>query len=267
MSGLAALEPVPFSLAKFAPEALAPYVQNVWFGAPEPIPDDDDALIVPLDTLAAHRHALLDAMTALYGGDAELHARALLSQWSKYYFGLAVPAGVLIARVLGRACDMAPARTQLVLRAGMPAALHLHADALGARSGDPALRYGGLIAHLRGVIDTIAGMTKIAPRVLWSNAGNLLDYVLTQCPSDHDDAAFLFGATSPLFDDERGERNPLRTPLRDVVPRSPMLPNPFRARRVCCVRYEIPGETQLCASCPLLLTMRDDELALQEHIR
>ena len=81
----------------------------------------------------------------------------------------------------------------------------------------------------------------------------------TPRPSDDDiDAAWLFRST---------DANPLRTPLRDATPRSPLLPNPFRARRVCCVRYEIPGETQLCASCPLLLTMRDDELALQDAIR
>jgi len=64
-----------------------------------------------------------------------------------------------------------------------------------------------------------------------------------------------------------GEPNPLRMPVRETTPRSALLPSPFRARRVCCVRYEIPGETQLCASCPLLLTMPDEALALQEAIR
>ena len=55
------------------------------------------------------------------------------------------------------------------------------------------------------------------------------------------------------------------TPLS--VPRSALLPTPFRARRVCCLRYEIPGETQLCGSCPLLLTMDDAALAEQDAIR
>ncbi|WP_455733051.1 (2Fe-2S)-binding protein, partial [Burkholderia stabilis] len=41
----------------------------------------------------------------------------------------------------------------------------------------------------------------------------------------------------------------------------------FRARRVCCLRYEIPGETQLCGSCPLLLAMDDAALAEQDAIR
>ncbi|BBU32958.1 ferric iron reductase (plasmid) [Burkholderia sp. THE68] len=249
------------SFADFAPPALAPYLQNVWLGAPDESIGDDAARI-PLTSLADHRAALLAAMHALYGGDAELHARALLSQWSKYYFGLAAPAGVAAARLLGRPLDMSPERTHLVLKEGVPVALHFDADALHAPDADPARRYDGLVAHLDSVIGMIAGMTKIAPRVLWSNAGNLLDYLLGNCPSilsdDGSDAEWLF---RPADD------NPLRTPIRDATPRSPLLPNPFRARRVCCVRYEIPGETQLCASCPLLLTMRDDELALQDAIR
>jgi ferric iron reductase protein FhuF len=253
------------SFAGFAPPELAPYLQNAWLGTPEPAPDAA-ARRIPLTSLGEQRDALLAAMTALYGGDAGLHARALLSQWSKYYFGLAAPAGVAAARLLGRPLDMAPERTWLVLKQGMPAALYFDADALRAPEADPALRYEGLIAHLDSVIGMIAGMTKIAPRVLWSNAGNLLDYLLDNCPSvvgDADvDAAWLFRAG-----DANGAANPLRTPLREATPRSPLLPNPFRARRVCCVRYEIPGETQLCASCPLLLTMRDEELALQDAIR
>lgn len=248
----------PRCFASFAPDSLKPYLENVWLGPPE---EGGDA--IPLSSLVAHRAALLDAMTNLYGGDSDLHARALLSQWSKYYFGLAAPAGVVAARLLRRNLDMSPARTQLVLRAGMPAALYFAENALHPPSDDPALRYAGLLDHLHAVIDMLASMARIAPRVLWSNAGNLLDYVLEQTtPSPPgDDAAWLFASASP-----DGEPNPLRMPLRDMKPRSALLPSPFRARRVCCVRYEIPGETQLCASCPLLLTMNDDDLALQDAI-
>ena len=111
-------------------------------------------------------------------------------------------------------------------------------------------------------------MGRVTPRVLWSNAGNLLDYLLDTyralpCAADPvRDAGWLFGATCFAC-----EPNPLRMPVRDAVPRSALLPTPFRARRVCCLRYEIPGETQLCGSCPLLLTMDDAALAEQDAIR
>jgi ferric iron reductase protein FhuF len=267
-------DPLPRArcLAEFAPGPIAPYLEHVWLGVSGDTPEE--GVRIPLLTLGAHRGELLDAMVQRYGGDAALHARALLSQWSKYYFGLAAPAGVVAARLLRRPLDMSPGRTQLVLSAGMPAKLYFAADALGPPADDPAHRYGPLVAHLDAVIGMLAGMTRIAPRVLWSNVGNLLDYLLEQCAllpggtdrhaahATHDDAAWLFGPTGA-----GGEPNPLRMPVRETTPRSALLPSPFRARRVCCVRYEIPGETQLCASCPLLLTMPDEALALQEAIR
>lgn len=254
-------------LAAFAPASIAPYLQNVWLGAPNHALETNDVSIL-LSSLGAHRNTLLDAMVRHYGGDAELHARALLSQWSKYYFGLAAPAGILAARLLRRPLDMSPARTRLVLREGMPVALHFTADALKPRTDNTALNYAGLLEHLDAVIAMLAAMTRIAPRVLWGNVGNLLDYLMEQCAllpgeaDDYGDAAWLFGSSLSA----NGEPNPLRTPIRQMKPRSALLPNPFRARRVCCVRYEIPGETQLCSSCPLLLTMPDEALALQEAI-
>ncbi|MEK8044703.1 siderophore-iron reductase FhuF, partial [Burkholderia contaminans] len=94
-----------------------------------------------------------------------------------------------------------------------------------------------LVAHLGAVIDLLAAMGRVTPRVLWSNAGNLLDYLLDtyrSLPSVADpvgDAAWLFGSSCV-----HGEPNPLRAPVRDAVPRSALLPTPFRARRVCCLR-------------------------------
>ncbi|MBN3754902.1 siderophore-iron reductase FhuF [Paraburkholderia sp. Tr-20389] len=259
----------PFA-ALAADTPFAAYVERVWIGMRGNAHDISGGMQVrvPLTELATQRAAILDAMTLRYGGDAERHARALLSQWSKYYFALAVPAALVSALVLQRPLDMAPARCVVLLNEGMPEALYLPHDALGEPADDPARRYASLIdEHLHGVIDQLASMTKIAPRVLWSNVGNLLDSLFERCaamPGASRDAAWMF-ESRVLFGGD--EPNPLRTPVRNATPRSKLLPAPFRARRVCCVRYEIPGEDQLCASCPLLLTMSDEKLALQECLR
>ncbi|HKT63846.1 MAG TPA: siderophore-iron reductase FhuF [Burkholderia sp.] len=251
----------------FAPEPLAGHLDVVWLGMPDDAPAPE-RIVVPVSALRDHRAAMLDAMVRHYGGDPEQHARALMSQWSKYYFGRAAPAGVVAALTLGRPLDMAPERTFVALDDGMPAALYFAPDALDAPCDAPARRYAGLVAHLGAVIDLLAATGRVTPRVLWSNAGNLLDYLLDTyrtlpCAADPvRDADWLFGASCV-----QGEPNPLRVPVRDAVPRSPLLPTPFRARRVCCLRYEIPGETQLCGSCPLLLTMDDAALAGQDAIR
>lgn len=258
-------------LAGLAPASMASHLGQVWLGKPDQcqaVPDRDgdaaESVCIPLTQLGAYRAQLLDAMVAHYGGDAETHARALLSQWSKYYFWLAAPAGIA-ALLLRRPLDMSPARTHLLLRAGMPAALYFAADALQPPENDCTRCHAPLIQHLQAVIETLAGMVRIAPRVLWGNVGNLLDYLAEQCaalPGAAEEVGCLF---QPML--VNGEPNPLRSPVRQIQPRSALLPNPFRARRVCCMRNQIPGETNLCASCPLLLTMHDEALALQEAIR
>jgi ferric iron reductase protein FhuF len=255
-------------LAEYAPDPIAHYLEHVWLGTPdasdEPTLVEDETgqpVVIAITELARYRIDLLDAMVKLYGGEHETHARALLSQWSKYYFGFAASAGFVAAAMLGRPLDLSPEKTRVVLRGGLPVALYFTQDALQPPATDPATRYAPLVEHLDTVIGTLSAMTKIAPRVLWSNTGNLLDYLFEQCAPQFDlaeDAAWLFG---PLAAD--GEANPLRMPVRLATPRATSLPNPFSARRVCCVRYEIPGETQLCGRCPLLLTMNDAEIALQ----
>ncbi|AOJ01806.1 MULTISPECIES: siderophore-iron reductase FhuF [Burkholderia] len=252
-----------------APASIAHYLEHVWLGAPDAHDEPAFAVdggeppdVIPAAALASRRDALVGAMVALYGGDAGAHTRALLSQWSKYYFNLAASAGFAAALLLGRPLDMTPSRMRVALRAGMPIALIFEPDALRPAQSEPAPRYAALVDHLRATIDSLAALAKLSPRVLWANAGNLLDYLFEQCahmPRAAADAAWLFGPV-----DAHGDANPLRLPVRRVKPCSARLPDPFRARRVCCLRNEIPGEDQLCGSCPLLLTMCDDELAKQD---
>lgn len=260
------IDPVP--IARFVPGSpLLPLIENVWIGVPSAaVSQGADVLCLTVDALAGQRERLLDAMTLRYAGDAQRHARALLSQWSKFYFRLAAPAAVAAAVTLRRPLSMPARRCTVVLRDGMPDALYLPADALGPITQEPGERY---VSLLRDHLDVVAGLlsevANIAPRVLWSNAGNLLDASFEAHAGGasegqaRGDAAWLFGSPS-LFG---GEPNPLRHAVRPMTPRSALLCAPFRARRVCCLRYEIPGERRLCSSCPLLLTMTDEQIAEQ----
>ncbi|MGG1943983.1 siderophore-iron reductase FhuF [Trinickia sp. NRRL B-1857] len=247
---------------------------HVWLGMPDTAPRRDDAfdadlVYVKVDELAGQGDRLLDAMAERYAGDAAHHGRALLSQWSKFYFRLAAPAAIAAAVTLRRPLEMPADRCTVALADGMPVALYLPSDALSAMTNEPAPRYRSFVhAHLRVVVDILAELAHIAPRVLWGNVGNLIDALLDAYCDDADgeqasrDAAWIFGSPCLVED----ERNPLRESVRPMTPRSALLPTPFRARRVCCLRYEIPGERQLCASCPLLLTMNDEQIAEQTAI-
>ncbi|MGI4861581.1 MAG: siderophore-iron reductase FhuF [Janthinobacterium lividum] len=252
------------ALATLLPASLAGYVENVWLGCPDASAVD----VVPVTALAAHRDAMLEAMALRYAGDPALHAGPMLSQWSKYYFRLVVPAALGAALVLRQPLAMSAVHSAVGLRDGMPLALYLPEDALGAPDEDPAVRYRSLCDdHLPHMIAAVSAMARLAPRVLWSNAGNLLDSLFEQAslfPDRTGDKTWLFKAGDTF---RSGEGNALRCPVRWVTPRAACLGTPFRSRRVCCMRYEIPGEeTDLCSSCPRLLTMSDAELAEQASL-
>lgn len=249
-------------LAELLPPALASYGRAIHFG--DPATRRGPGLLVPASRLVEHLPLLLAAMREHYAGD---DARALLSQWSKYYFSLVIPPAVAVAQRLRRPLHMALDASYLLLREGMPQAVWLPADAVGEACDDPALRYRSLcLEHLAPQIEALAAAARIAPRVLWSNGGHTLEYALsTMAGSTHaghagPDQAFLFERQA-FFDS--GQPNPLLHAIRYVKPPSPALPDPLRVRRVCCLRYLLPGEEMLCSSCPLFLKLPEPAIAEQ----
>ena len=250
------------SLADLLPPAWASHGRAVHLG--DPATRRGPGLLVPASRLVEHLPLLLDAMRQHYAGD---DARALLSQWCKYYFNLVIPPAVAVAQHLRRPLHMALDTSFVLLRDGMPQAMWLPADALGEASDDPALRYRSLcLEHLAPQIEALAAAVRIAPRVLWSNVGHTLEYALSTMAGDaltQPDQAFLFERQA-FFDS--GQPNPLLHAIRYVKPPSPALPDPLRVRRVCCLRYLLPGEEMLCSSCPLFLKLPEPAIAEQMRL-
>ncbi|MGZ9712693.1 siderophore-iron reductase FhuF [Glaciimonas sp. GNP009] len=246
-------------LAASVPAEFAAQCRSVWLGRHPVI--KGASLLVPANRLTEHVASLITAMQQHYAGD---DIRALLSQWSKYYFSLIIPAAVVAARVLRRPLHMALEASTLVLRNGMPHTLWLPADALGAITDDPLARYHSLcVEHLAPQIAAISAAAKIPARVLWSNVGNSLEYALSTLAVDEStahDIAYLFERQA-FFD--TSQPNPLYRAIRYVRAVSAQLPNPMRIRRICCLRNQLPGEQMLCSSCPLLVNLKEPLLAIQ----
>lgn len=248
------------SFAEMVPAMYAPYCRQLRLGTPE----WGDGMAVALPSLAGHIESLLMAMRQHYGGG---DARALLSQWSGRYFSLILPPALVAARVLHRPLEMALADCTLVLRDGLPETLWLPAGALGDETDDVAGRYRSLcVDHLAPLIGLLSPKVRLAPRVLWSNVANSLEYALATGfagEGAQQDADYLFGRRK-FFD--TGRANPLYRPVRYLASPSPSLASPFRARRVCCLRDRLPGQNMLCSSCPKLLQLDEAELAEQQRL-
>lgn len=214
------------------------------FGSP-------DVATLPVSALLDH--AVLDGLLARYmasfGAGADRKAAA--SIWSKFLFSLVSTPTLIANLLLERALPVLPEQLRVELgergEVARPWLCH---------GGEPltslapqerfALLFDGLCAPL---IEALAALSGLSPKVFWSNLGHYVEYVGQTC-SRH---PRLSAAGEPLlrFLDLRflpdGRRNPLYQPVRylDLGGEAPT-----RVRRLCCVKYRLPDEP-LCGGCPL----------------
>lgn len=192
---------------------------------------------------------LLSRFACTYGKDAD--RKAVASIWSKYYFSsISIP--TLAANLLLE-YDLPVAPDQLRLEfseKGQAERVWLAHGGEPLRSHASMERFQALFdGHCMPLIEVLASLSGLSPKVFWSNLGHYVEYVGRTCCHSSSCA----GAGNPLLDflDTRrlpdGRRNPLYQPVRylDLGGETPA-----RVRRLCCVRYRNPDEP-LCDGCPL----------------
>ncbi|XYD11601.1 siderophore-iron reductase FhuF [Methylobacterium sp. NMS12] len=104
------------------------------------------------------------------------------------------------------------------------------------------------------MVDALAAVSGVAPRVLWSNAGNIFEFVVRRTQGLPQEGGAGHAAAARVLTSRRrsGAPNPLFEPIR-YVPEAGDAPGgspPRRVRKVCCLRYFIPDQS-LCGACPL----------------
>ncbi|NWC00349.1 siderophore-iron reductase FhuF [Pseudomonas gingeri] len=199
-------------------------------------------------------NAFMDALQERHQADDR---RALVSIWSKWYFSTFLAPVLAADLLLQRALPIALADVGLVLDAnGKPSALTLPDAGQERQQACGFSRFASLIeGHLVPVIDAFASVCRASPRLFWSNAGNTFEFATSRIelhplatPGCTASAHQVLG--SRLRPD--GERNPLFEPVtyRDIGESEPQ-----RLRRICCIRYRLPG-VGYCSSCPIEVSKR-----------
>lgn len=176
---------------------------------------------------------------------------ALTSIWSKWYFCFIAPT-VAASLLLQRELPIALNDVGVALSPeGRPLGLHLPHEGSVLPPCTAFARFDALIErHLKPVIEVMASVSKASPRLFWSNAGNLFEFATTQIEL-HRLATSDCAAPARTVLESRlrpdGRRNPLFAPVyyKDVGATQPQ-----RLRRICCIRYRLPG-IGYCSSCPL----------------
>lgn len=191
----------------------------------------------------------IGALAARHGTDDLL---ALTSIWSKWYFTSFLAPTLAANLLLQRELPIALGDIGVALSPeGKPLGLRLPHAGNSLPPCSPFERFSTLIQkHLEPVIQVMASVSRASPRLFWSNAGNTFEFVTTRIEL-HPLATAGCSAPARAILESRlhpdGRRNPLFAPVyyKDVGANEPQ-----RLRRICCIRYRLPG-IGYCSSCPL----------------
>lgn len=182
---------------------------------------------------------------------------AVATQWSKWHFSLLLPPVVAALLVAQHELPVDLSDTAIVLSDdGRVEAFRLSGRGRDITADDVSDSLKRLIdGHLAPLIACLAAVNKAPEKVLWSNAGNVLESVLKEC------GTWLAPDHSGLADANRlltrrvhtdGTRNFLFEPVRYVKHGNELI----RRRKICCLRYRIPS-LSLCKSCPLAFSRKN----------
>lgn len=227
------------SLAPCFAGTLAPYAGLVREAreAPDALPG---SALLDAGTLAG----LVGRFGAAYPG---ADRRAVASMWSQWYFPAPiVPALAALIR-LDRALPLRLDEVWLDLREnGTPVALLLPHDGAAGGAGFAELIEG----HVEPVVAQLSALFGVPRRVLWTNVAVLVDWTVRQVEECGACAAAPLAACRALLETRSrpcGGANPLCGALR----RSACAGGEACRRKVCCLRYKLPGVPSCGELCPL----------------
>lgn len=188
--------------------------------------------------------ALAPLMTRHPGSDR----RAVASLWSLYYFSTLAIAPIVLWRRLGLVLPLALGDLRMIAApdTGLPDAFVLPHRGGVAHGLEAREALGTMIEdHLRPAIAFLSGHCRLSPRLLWCNAAGYIDWIARELDPGSDDAAGLqlFGKYK-LAD---GTDNPLHGSIKRVS----IGDSVQSQRKVCCLRYMLPGIGGCGETCPL----------------
>ncbi|KFC63277.1 Ferric iron reductase [Bosea sp. LC85] len=230
------------SLAPCFPEALA------WYKDKLALPGEHVSVMPGRDLLdGVVIEGLMSRFARTYpGGDR----RALVSMWTQWHFAaLVIPTAAAIL-MLDRDLPIDLDQVGIAQHEdGRTAALVITHD--GKPHAGAADRFARLVdGHVEPLVRHVASQFGVSQRVLWTNAAAILEWTVQ--------GALTTGQVHPVAlsearlwlerqTDAAGRRNPMcgavRYPLLDG--------EPTRQRKVCCLRYLLPGVAGCGSLCPL----------------
>ncbi len=208
--------------------------------APAGAPD-----IVSASSLLA-KDRLGDALEGYAANFPGADRRAIVSMWASWYLGVFIPPAMASCLVLSKRPALGLADIGLHLApAGHVGAVHFRDLVAEPAPDDVLARIEPLIDHLSVFTSAVAAFGPSA-KLIWGSAASYAEWTASAVatgtgPADLVDCLLKTrllpsGRANPFFDR-------LRTVEEDGVA--------VRRRRVCCLRYQLPGVPGCGSACPL----------------
>lgn len=183
--------------------------------------------------------------TSHCGGDR----RALVSMWTQWHFGLLIVPATAAILMLDRDLPLALDEIGIVPHeTGRPDAFVL--AELGTPNPAGARRFARLFdGHVAPLAANLAARFRVSPRLIWSNAAAIFEWTLQQMPDGARQAEARAEARDLLERrlDPAGQRNPMFDQVRYPLEQG----EPVRRRKLCCLRYLLPGVADCDSLCPV----------------
>lgn len=191
---------------------------------------------------------LMSRYAATYpGGDR----RALVSMWTQWHFGALVIPTTAAATLLDRDLPVELDRVGIALHHDGRTASIVLPDGGEARRPSVADRFARLFdGHIDPLIEHFAHHFGMSKRLLWTNAATVFEWTLQQAAA-FDNASPVALAEGRALLERQFEACGRRNPMQGAVQWHQRDGQPVRRRKVCCLRYLLPGMEECGDLCPL----------------
>jgi ferric iron reductase protein FhuF len=181
------------------------------------------------------------------GGDR----RALVSMWTHWHFGALIIPTTAAILLLDRNLPVDLHSVRVALQEDGRTEAVIVTDDGKARGAKASGRFFGLFSgHIEPLVEHFAAHFRVAPRLLWTNAATIFDWTLQQTAAFDGvrrDALDEGRAVLESKMDARGGSNPMFGAMQWREQDGQTICR----RKVCCLRYLLPGMADCGSLCPL----------------
>lgn len=212
-------------------------------------PDDKRSFLPAAELIAPDRlEPLLDRYAARF--DPELRACAI-SFWSLYHLSGAILPVAALAMLSDRMPAAALSEVSFTFSEEGESRAARIAPAGTPGPSEPVAVLEALITdHLEPTVAALVAVSGLAPRLFWNNAASYFDWVVRaaaghpRVPCERAEAALRLVEAAVL---PCGVPNPMHGAIRPILEDGVET----RRRKVCCLRYKLPGVPGCGGLCPL----------------